>query len=150
MSGVSSMLSALLEYARNALGHTEADNIEDNPDTRFPLVAAMSCPLRDAPGDIVLRAGTRLAAIYAAEHVTEEYNCGFGFNPAYRDLFDGSELAISAEDAEGDPRAIEIASLPFFFGVAFQPERRALRGQTHPLTTAFVEAAQTSAETRLN
>ncbi|MBV18122.1 MAG: hypothetical protein CMO05_11695, partial [Thalassospira sp.] len=32
----------------------------------------------------------------------------------------------------------------FFIGTAFQPERSALRGETHPLITAFVRAASQS------
>ncbi|MEM7294300.1 MAG: hypothetical protein AAF420_13040 [Pseudomonadota bacterium] len=132
---------ALLEFARNALGHTEADNIEDNPETNFPLVAAMTCPLREVPGDIELLPDTRIAAFYGRRAITEEYNCGFGFNPAYRDLFTDSALVVSAQDAEGDPRAIEVNDHPFFIGVAFQPERRALKGEVHPLTVAFVKAA---------
>ncbi len=50
-------------------------------------------------------------------------------------------MSVSAFDADGDPRAVEIPSHPFFIGVAFQPERSALNGKRHPLISAFVAAA---------
>jgi len=48
---------------------------------------------------------------------------------------------VSAWDQDGDPRAVELRDHPFFIGTAFQPERSALRGENHPLITAFVRAA---------
>ncbi|MEM7208510.1 MAG: hypothetical protein AAF434_11865 [Pseudomonadota bacterium] len=132
---------ALLEFARNVLGHVEADNLEDNPETQFPLVAPMACALRDTAGQIDLIAETQIAGIYGNTRIEEEYNCGFGFNSEYRELFDDSALRISAVDALNDPRAIELSNHPFFIGVAFQPERSALKGDQHPLVTAFARAA---------
>ena len=129
---------AVLEYARNALGHGEADNLEDNPDTDFPLIAPMVCPLREVAADIKLVEGTRIADYYGATEIREKYNCGFGVNRDYLSLFEGSDMNISAFDSEGDPRAIEIDKHPFFVGVAFQPERSALQEKDHPLVTAFV------------
>lgn len=47
---------------------------------------------------------------------------------------------MAARDAAGEVRAVELDGHPFFVGTLFQPERSALRGQVHPLLTAFVAA----------
>ena len=38
------------------------------------------------------------------------------------------------------PKALELANHPFFFATLFQPERSALRNESHPLLTALVAA----------
>ena len=132
---------ALLEYARNVLGFVHAASSEDDPETSMPLVTALACRLSDAADAVVLQSGSRLAAIYQAEFVEEEYNCGFGLNPDYRSIFADSGLHFSAFDKKGEPRAIELDGHRFFFATAYQPERSALHHVTHPLITAFLMAA---------
>ena len=133
---------AILEFARNALGHAEADSIEDNPDTTLPLIAPMVCALRDGKkGEVSLLPTSRIATIYGSTSIAEKYNCGFGFNGKYLSLFDDSALQIVGHDKDGDVRVIDIQEHPFFTGVAFQPERSALEEKTHPLINAFVTAA---------
>src|SRR5437764_1160764 len=55
---------AVIEYARNALGLSEADHAESNPDAAMPLVSRLTCPLPGARGNIRLKPGSRLGAIY--------------------------------------------------------------------------------------
>src|SRR5215216_3162865 len=50
---------ALIEYARNVLGVSEADHAESNPDATLPLITPLACALRDATGTISLFEGTR-------------------------------------------------------------------------------------------
>lgn len=132
---------ALLEFARNVLGHDRANNSEEDPGTAFPLIAPLVCAMVEQEGDIHLRDGSRLAAFYARAHIREKYNCSYGLNRDYTDLFDGSALHFSAHTSEGDPCAIEIPQHRFFIGIACQPERSVLTGQTHPLIDAFVSAS---------
>lgn len=132
---------ALLEYARNVLGFAHADSAEDNPQTSMPLISALACRLADEEERVLLQRGSRLAQIYQSETVVEQYNCGFGFNPDYRSIFVDSSLHFSAFDESGEPRAFELEGHRFFFATAFQPERSALHGLTHPLITALLMAA---------
>jgi CTP synthase (UTP-ammonia lyase) len=131
---------AVLEFARNVLGYAEADNGEVNPDAEMPLIAPLACALVEQHGDIELVAGSHIAKIYGAVRVTEKYHCSYGITPPYVGLFDGSALDFTGFDQNGDPRAFEIATHPFFFGTAYQPERSALLGVSHPLIEAFVSA----------
>jgi len=61
-------------------------------------------------------------------------------NPAFRAALLTGPLRASALDAAGEVRAVELDSHPFFVATLFQPERKALEGNTPPLVLAFVEA----------
>ena len=131
---------AVLEFARNVLGLTQADNAEVNPSTEFPLIAPLVCALVEQDGQIQLVPDSQAADLYGTETITEQYRCSYGFNLAYVHLFDDSALSISGFDNDQDPRIIELAGNRFFMGTAFQPERAALRGENHPVVSAFVAA----------
>lgn len=130
----------LIEYARNVLGLADADHAESNPGTTFPLISPLACALRDQSGTISLKDGTRIREIYGVGEVVEEYNCSFGLAPNYRSLLDGEPLVITGEDTEGEVRVIELLGHPFFIATLFQPERRALKGEAHPIVNAYVRA----------
>ncbi|WP_417815252.1 glutamine amidotransferase-related protein [Thalassospira alkalitolerans] len=132
---------AVLEYARNVLGLSNAANAEIEPDAEVPLIAPLSCALIDQDGGIELAGGSLIRGYCGSETITETYRCSYGFNRDYAGLLDGRPMQISAWDADGDPRAVELRNHRFFIGTAFQPERSALRGEAHPLITAFVKAA---------
>jgi CTP synthase (UTP-ammonia lyase) len=136
---------ALLEYARNVLGLTNAEHAETSPDSATPLISRLSCSLREGTGVIRLTPGTRLQQIYGAIETTERYNCNFGLNPKFESLLRDSELVISAREANGEVRAFELAHHPFFVATLFQPERQALTGTLHPIIRAFIEAARLAA-----
>ncbi len=131
---------AVLEFARNVLGHAKADNGEVNPDAEMPLIAPLVCALVEQSGDITFVPGSHIAKIYGAKRVTEKYHCSYGIAPQYLGLFENCALDIAGFDIEGDPRTIEIKTHPFFIGTAYQPERSALVGESHPLIEAFVSA----------
>ena len=133
---------AVLEYARNVLDLSEADSLEDNPQTAMPLITALACRLSDESDAINLTAGSRLERIYQTERIVDEYNCGFGINRDYLSRFADSEMTFCAFDDHGEARAFELERHPFFVGTAFQPERSALHGQTHPLICAFLMAME--------
>jgi len=136
---------ALIEYARNALGLAEADHTESNPDAALPLITPLSCSLAEATGQINLHDGTRIRAIYGQAHIVEEFNCNYGINPDYQELLRDGKLHITATDDQGDVRAVELDEHPFFIAVLFQPERSALRGVVHPLISAYLQVATSTA-----
>jgi CTP synthase len=132
---------AVLEFARNVLGLTGADNAEVNPGTALPVIAPLVCALIDQGGDIEFADQSRISQHYGRASANETYRCSYGFSRQYVPLFDHSDMVVSAWDGDGDPRAVELRNHPFFIGTAFQPERSALKGDTHPLISAFVKAA---------
>lgn len=135
---------AVLEFARNVLGYTQADNVEVNPAAEMPLIAPLSCALVEQSDNIEFDMESKIAAIHGATQVTEKYHCSYGVAAEYVSIFDKSELDFVGFDVQGDPRAIEIKSHPFFIGTDYQPERSALTGISHPLIEAFVSAVVNS------
>ena len=132
---------AVLEYTRNALGYAEADNAEVNPDAEMALIGPLSCALVEKIGTIEFIENSYIRGLYGNAAVTESYHCSYGVGPQYLSIFEGSDLLVSGIDSQGEPRAVELKSHPFFIGTAYQPERSALRGERHPLISAFVQAA---------
>ncbi len=51
-------------------------------------------------------------------------------------------MKITGADESGEPRVVELTNHPFFIATLFQPERSALRGELHPLISAYLEAAK--------
>ncbi len=137
---------AVLEYARNVLGHTAADHAETSPDAAMPFITRLSCSLVEKTGRVFFREGSRLREMYGAPHAEEGYHCNYGVNPEHERLFPGPDgLGVSARDEAGEVRAMELAGHPFFVATLYQPERSALRNAEHPLVTAFVAAAAKAA-----
>jgi len=136
---------AIIEFAKNVLGHDQADSAENNPDTSMPLINEMFCEMREKPGAIHLHRKSKIREIYQIDKIEEQYNCGFGINREYLTLFKDTELKFTGFDPSGDPRALEINTHPFYFATAYQPERSALAGNNHPLVTAFIAASAPNA-----
>ncbi len=132
---------ALIEYARNELGLAEADHTESNPGTTVPIIHRLACSLSESRGRIRLAPQSLAAKAYGAVECEESYNCNFGPNLRYRDELESKDLRFTGFDLDGAPRIFEGGTESFYVGTLFQPERRALQGETHPLITAFVKSA---------
>ncbi len=139
---------ALIEYARNVWGILDADHAESNPAAETPLIAPLSCTLVEKEGGIHFYPESRIAEIYGGVDVREMYHCSYGFNPKFHDLLDGGALRVSGVDDQGEIRSVELDGHPFFIATLFQPERRALAGEVHPLVRAFVGALRDPVEHR--
>jgi CTP synthase (UTP-ammonia lyase) len=131
---------AVLEYARNVLGHLDAGHLELDPSARVPLFGPLTCSLVEVDGEIRFTPDSEIARIYGRSSANESYHCRFGMDPSYLSWFRGSPLAVTGFDEAGEPRAVELGGHPFFIGTAFQPERSALAGRPHPLIVAFARA----------
>lgn len=132
---------ALLEYARNVAGLTHAAHAENDPGAAEPIIAPLACGLVEATGAVRIEPGSRLAAAYGTTSATETYHCRYGLNPRFRSLLETGPMRVTARDADGDVRAIELDGHPFFVATLFQPERLALTGRAHPLVNALMAAA---------
>jgi CTP synthase (UTP-ammonia lyase) len=131
---------ALIEYARNVLGLAKADHAETNPTSELPLIAPLSCSLVEVSGSVRLIPGTRIAQIYGETEIREQYHCNFGPSLQYQHLFDDGVMRIAGLDEDGQARAFELTTHPFYILTLFQPERSASSNVVHPLIRAFVQA----------
>ncbi|HET7536446.1 MAG TPA: hypothetical protein VFJ90_08335, partial [Candidatus Didemnitutus sp.] len=105
------------------------------------VVTPLSCSMVDQADEITFTPGSRLHEIFSGQPARGEYHCNYGPNPAFRPGLESAGLRFTGFTANGDIRAGELPSHPFFVGTLFQPERSALRNVRHPLVEAFVQAA---------
>ncbi|WP_421376505.1 CTP synthase [Paraburkholderia sp. DD10] len=131
---------AVIEYARNVLGWTDAEHAETAPDATRAVISPLECALVEAVDLVQLRPGTRVATAYGVSETSEGYRCRYGLNPEFRASLVSGPLRVAADDERGDVRAVEMDGHPFFVATLFQPERAALRGESAPLVDAFVGA----------
>lgn len=133
---------AVIEYARNVLGWTDAEHAESAPDAARPVISLLACALVEETRTMQLVAGSRIAKAYKTDSTTEGYQCRFGLNPDFQQHLVTGPLRATAHDQSGEVRAIELDEHPFFVATLFQPERAALRGAHAPLVDAFVAACR--------
>ncbi|HEY2374666.1 MAG TPA: hypothetical protein VGH98_01710 [Gemmatimonadaceae bacterium] len=132
---------AVLEYARNVAGLTDADHAESNPDAATPVIAPLACSLVGRSAPVFLDPTSRTASIYGRWRVVERYHCSYGINPAYRAAIESAGLHIVGEDDHGDARVVELSGHPFFIATLFQPQLESAPSAPAPLVRALVDAA---------
>jgi CTP synthase (UTP-ammonia lyase) len=131
---------AIIEYARNVLGWSDAEHAETAPNAAQPVITPLACALVEKTDTICFHKDSLLAAAYGCLEATEGYHCNYGLNPAFLSALVYGSLRVSAEDRTGEVRAVELEGHPFWVATLFQPERVALTGKTPPLAAAFVRA----------
>ncbi len=131
---------AIIEYARNVLGWTDAEHAETAPHAARPVITPLACALVEATDAIHFRSGSRIASHYGCEQSAERYRCRYGLNPEFQEALVSGPLRIGARDAAGEVRAVELDGHPFFLATLFQPERAALQKHVPPLVAAFVRS----------
>ena len=133
---------AILEYARHVLEWPDAMHAESDPGVGRAVISALECSLVEARGSVTLKRGSHVARAYGGSTAPTIYRCRYGLNPEFRSALMSGALRGTAEDENGDLRAIELYGHPFFVATLWQPERAALDGQRVPLAEALVAAAR--------
>ncbi len=131
----------VIEYARHVLGMAKADHAESNPAAHLALITPLACPLVEKEGTVHLLPNSLAFSICGNENLVETYHCRFGVNRKWEHFLFGHGLQIAGRDQDEEVRVIEIPDHPFFMATLFQPERSALRSESHPLIQGFVRAA---------
>ena len=142
----------VVEYARNLLGHEDANSTEFNRDTRHPVIDLMpeQMQLKDMGGTMRLGLypcrlvpGTRAARAYGRSEVEERHRHRYEFNNAYREPL--AEVGLIASGLSPDGLLVEISEAPdhpFMLGVQFHPEFLSRPERPHPLFRDFLGAAK--------
>lgn len=132
----------VMEYACNVLGLTKVNHAEYNPDASEFFIAPLSCSLVGETKNIYLKKGSIIHDIYGTEVITERYNCSFGLNPIYQELFEKSGLKASGADENGEVRVFELYSARFYIATLFQPQLSSKPENPHPLILRYLLAVQ--------
>ena len=129
----------MIEYARNILGHKDAQHAEYDPYASKLFISKLSCSLRGREMQLTLKPGTTVASLYGKLQANEKYYCNFGVNPEYIDLIKNGPIRIAGSDKDGEIRILEYPNHPFFIGTLFVPQALSTPERPHPVVTGFLK-----------
>jgi CTP synthase len=158
------MHAAVVDFARNVAGLTDADSSENDRHTPNPVIALIT-EWTTATGEVEqrsersdlggtmrlgaqecrLKAGTLARQLYDQDIVRERHRHRYEFNNRYRQSFEDLGLVISGKSM--DDLLVEIVELPlqkhpWFLGCQAHPEFTSTPRDGHPLFIGFVRAAR--------
>ncbi len=135
----------LVEHARTLLGVDDASHAETSDDGTS-VISLLACSLAGRTIDVLLTAGTRLAALHGgAAAVTESTTCSYGLATAWQHVASSGGMVVSGVDDTGEVRSVERDDHPFFLATLYQPQLRSSPKRPHPVWLGFVEACRAAA-----
>ena len=155
------MQMAIIEYARNVCGLTDANSTEFDAGTTNPVVGLISEWI-DAQGKKELRSedsdlggtmrlgsqvchllpGSKAQEIYAADEVEERHRHRFEVNNNFLPVLKEAGLVIGGLSHDKTlVETIELPDHPWFFASQFHPEFNSTPRDGHPVFQGFVVAA---------
>lgn len=145
------MQLAIVEYARNVLGYSDAHSVELDPSTTHPVIALMPDQngIEDIGGTLrlgsypcVLDKSSKTFALYGDETIYERHRHRYEVNNDYRGLLASHGMKLSGLSPDG--RIVEMCELPehpFFVATQAHPELKSRPNRPHPLFRGFIAAA---------
>jgi CTP synthase len=145
------MHAMVTEFARNVCGFGGANSTEIDDETPYPVISLLEEQegVTDKGGTMRLGGypcklvpGTRTAASYGEEMVSERHRHRWEFNNAFRAPL--AQRGLIASGTSPDGSLVEISELvdhPFMIGTQFHPELQSRPNRPHPLFRDLVLAA---------
>lgn len=154
------MQMAIVEYARHVLGYENANSIELDRETPYPVIALMpdqesvenlGGTLRLGSYPCVLAEDTVSIGLFGKKEIEERHRHRYEVNNAYRAELAEKGMIIAGTSPDGRiVEMIEIKKHPFFVGTQGHPEFKSRPDQAHPLFEGFVRAALNDANTKIS
>ena len=155
------MQVAVIEYARNMAGMTNANSTEFNEETPYPVVGLItewqeedgSVQTRDEDSDLggtmrlggqecALVKGTNAREIYGKDVITERHRHRYEVNNQLIGKIEKAGMTISGRSIDGTlVEMVEIKDHPWFVACQFHPEFTSSPRDGHPLFESFINAA---------
>lgn len=145
------MQCAVVEFARNVLGLTEATSTEMNPETPHPVIGLMDSQkevtekggtMRLGAYICELKKGTRAHAVYGKNRISERHRHRYEFNNDYLEQYEQSGMIASGINPDTNlVEMIELQHHPWFVASQFHPELKSTVQTPHPLFVKFIKAA---------
>ena len=144
------MQCAVVEFARNVLGYSDAHSTEINPKTPSAVIDMMeeqktienmggTMRLGSYPCEI--KEGSKVHEIYNCKTITERHRHRFEFNNSFIDEFNNNGMTTSGINPDNNlVEIIELNDHPWFIGVQFHPEYKSTVINPHPLFVNFISA----------
>ena len=146
------MQLAIIEFARNVLGHREANSTEHCSDTPYPFIDLMpeQKNITDMGGTMRLgsykcnlKKDTLAYAAYQRDEISERHRHRYEFNNVYFEEITNAGIRVAGINPDhGLVEIIELVDHPWFVGVQFHPEFKSRPIRSHPLFRELVAAAK--------
>ncbi|MFV8753314.1 CTP synthase [Nannocystaceae bacterium ST9] len=147
------MQLAVIEYARDVAGISDAQSGEFDSEAASQLIALMPSQaqvtrkggtMRLGAYDCDLVANTLARRIYGVARISERHRHRYEVNNAFRERLTAAGLVLCGLSPDGS--LVEMVELPssahpYFIGCQFHPEFKSRPTAPHPLFTAFIGAA---------
>ncbi|MBT3276423.1 CTP synthase [Candidatus Thioglobus sp.] len=155
------MQVAVIEYARNVAGMTDANSTEFNQNTPYPIVGLIT-EWQDEDGSTQTRSedsdlggtmrlggqecamvdGTKSREIYAQGIITERHRHRYEVNNTLIEQVEKAGLVVSGKSIDGTlVEMVEVKDHPWFIACQFHPEFTSTPRDGHPLFESFIQAA---------
>ncbi len=156
------MQLAVIEYARNVAGITDATSTEFNRSTKSPLIGLITEWL-DERGEVQQRSvesdlggtmrlgaqkselveGTKTCEVYGSDEIIERHRHRYEMNNRYIPVLEEKGMKISGySPIQRLVETVEIPAHPWFVAVQFHPEFTSSPRDGHPLFASFIDAAK--------
>ncbi|MEZ5944003.1 MAG: CTP synthase [Planctomycetaceae bacterium] len=145
------MQCAVIEYARNVLGLTDANSTEFAEDTSDPVICMLEeqkditekgGTMRLGAQPCQLSSGSRAQQAYGTTEIEERHRHRYEFNPVYRERLIAAGLIPTGKHPQRDlVEVVEVPTHPWFVAVQYHPEFKSKPLAPHPLFHDFVGAA---------
>jgi CTP synthase (UTP-ammonia lyase) len=132
---------AVVEFARNVAGITNAAHAETQPTGSSLVIEHLACGLEAQERLVTCRPGTRLHDLCGDVPFVGFHWCNYGLADAYVERLAARGLVVSATAADAGVEAVELPNHPFFLATLFQPQVGAGQGRPpHPVIRGFVSS----------
>ena len=152
------MLIAVIEYARNVLGISDANSGEFDELCAHKVIDFMpgqsddvdkGGTLRLGAYPCVIRRGTTMERCYGTREISERHRHRYEFNNEYREALEGAGLCLSGLSPDGRlVETVELDDRDFYVGVQYHPEFKSRPDRAHPLFRGFIDASLKKHESR--
>ena len=145
------MQLAIVEFARNKIGYSDAHSVELDPATTHPVIALMpdQNDVEDIGGTLrlgsypcVLDESSRAYELYQEKTIHERHRHRYEVNNDFRAVLTEHGMKLSGLSPDG--RIVEMCELPehpFFIATQAHPELKSRPNRPHPLFSGFIKAS---------
>lgn len=145
------MQMAIVEFARNVLGYTDANSAEFAPDSKHPVINLMpdqegvtniGGTLRLGAYPCVLKQDSLAKKLFGEELIYERHRHRYEVNNDYRRELENGGMVFSGKSP--DDRIVEMLELPelnYYIATQGHPEFKSRPNRAHPLFKGLIESA---------
>ncbi|MBT5782064.1 MAG: CTP synthase [Candidatus Marinimicrobia bacterium] len=141
---------AVIDYARNVCGLTDANSTEFNKKTKHAVIDLMESQkaikikggtMRLGAYDCDILPGTKIFKAYRKNKISERHRHRFEVNNKYKKILEKNGLTFSGVNSDlGVVEAVEISDHPWYVASQFHPELKSRVNKAHPLFRDFIKA----------